>query len=267
MSASNHWDAARVAAASGLPELAVELVDAVGSTNVELMSRPVGEAPAAPVLLAAATQTAGRGRRGRPWTSDPAASLTFSIALERRAEAGTRAPQALPLALGAAIAEALDGFGARCRLKWPNDLQVDGRKAGGLLVEARRAGPLERTVIGLGLNLLPDARVEAAAGQPVAALFAEPAASLPDRSLLLGRVAGAMVRAFERCADKGFAPFRAAWAARDALDGRPVRVTEADGQVWTGTACGIDDTGRLRVATTQGVRAVLAADVSVRADE
>lgn len=278
MNDSNVWDAARVAAASGVPGLRVELVEAVGSTSAELLGRPMdpmdplaplGDALTPPVLLAAARQTAGRGRRGRSWTSDPTASLTFSVALERRIGPGTPPPPALPLALGAAIAEALDGLGARCRLKWPNDLQMDGRKAGGLLVEARRVGALERTVVGLGLNLLPDARIEAAAGQPVVALFAG-IASMPDRSLLLGRVAGAMVRAFERCAAEGFEPFRAAWAARDALAGRPVRVSEGQSggqEDWSGVACGIDETGRLLVWTAQGVRAVLAADVSVRAAE
>lgn len=266
MNASNKWDAAKVLAASGVPQLRVELVDTIGSTNVELMSRPTAATPAPPVLLAAAIQTAGRGRRGRAWTSDPAASLTFSVALERRIDAGARPLHALPLALGAAIAEALDGFGAHCRLKWPNDLQVAGRKAGGLLVEARRLGAVERTVIGLGLNVLPDPKVEAAAGQPVAALFMD-GPGLPDRSRLLGGVAGAIVRAFGRCEAEGFAPFRAAWGARDALAGRPVRVTEADGPSWTGTACGIDDDGRLQVETAQGLRTVLAADVSVRAQE
>ena len=98
-----------------------------------------------PVLIAAEEQTAGRGRRGRRWHSAPGAGITFSLA--RRVDRPARELAALSLVAGVAVARALHARGVKAaRLKWPNDLVVDGAKLGGILVETRNTN---HAVIGM----------------------------------------------------------------------------------------------------------------------
>lgn len=276
------YDRRRLAEAAGLPAEAVEVVASIDSTSTALLQRAFGPLPAPARVLVAVEQTAGRGRRGRAWLVAADRSMTLSVALERALDAQARPHRALPLALGVALAEKLEAFGCALGLKWPNDLQRDGRKVAGLLVEARVSGGIERVVVGLGLNLLPDAALEAALEQPIGALFAPPEVAragdgdapravgahgppLPDRSVLAGALAGTIVRTCARNAADGFEPFRAGWQARDALAAGVVRILEPDGSGWDGEAVGIDEDGALLVRTPDGTHRVLAADVSVRA--
>ena len=116
-----------------------------------------------PCLLVAEEQTRGRGRLGRGWIASAGASLTFSLALPLAPEEWS----GLSLAVGLALAEALDpmvqpGAPPRIGLKWPNDLWlVDGpgrgRKLGGILIETVSVGHRRMCVLGVGLNVLPQA--------------------------------------------------------------------------------------------------------------
>jgi BirA family biotin operon repressor/biotin-[acetyl-CoA-carboxylase] ligase len=107
--------------------------------------------PAGTLILAEA-QTAGRGRMGRSWRSEPGAGLWLTV-IERPVDASGL--DVLSLRIGLALAPVLDAFApARVQLKWPNDLYVDERKLGGILVEARwRDGAPEWLAIGVGINL------------------------------------------------------------------------------------------------------------------
>src|SRR5260370_932505 len=106
--------------------LAIEIADVLDSTSSEL-ARRAAHGDMHRVLLAAECQTAGRGRRGRGWTSVIGGSLTFSLGW--RFEQGAGYLSALPLAVGLALAEALEAEGfADIELKWPNDLLHDGPK-------------------------------------------------------------------------------------------------------------------------------------------
>src|SRR3546814_7105530 len=98
-------------------------------------------------------QTAGRGRRGRSWISPFGANLYLSIAWSW--PAWPPELSALSLAIGVACAKVIENHGiADVRLKWPNDLLVDDRKLGGILIEHRgEAGGACRVVVGIGLNL------------------------------------------------------------------------------------------------------------------
>src|SRR5205085_8111599 len=132
--------------------LVVDVADVVDSTSSEL-SRRAARGDIHRHLLAAECQTAGRGRRGRVWTSVVGGSLVFSLGW--RFEQGAGYLSALPLAVGLAIATALEAQGfAGIELKWPNDLLHDGRKLGGILVELSgdALGP-SIAVIGIGLNV------------------------------------------------------------------------------------------------------------------
>ncbi len=203
-----------------------------------------------PMLLVARHQTAGRGRLGRGWTSLPGDSLTFSLAVRLSPPDWS----GLSLAVGVALAQALH---PRLGLKWPNDLWLDGRKLGGILVETAGSGGGDRAVvIGVGLNIVaPPA--EGLSTAPAGLRELLPAVTAWEA---LERVAAPLleaVLAFER---EGFAPFLPRFEARDVLRGRPVRLS--DGR--EGMAAGVAANGALLVHTAAGLQAVHTAEVSVR---
>lgn len=250
------WPAEAIweAVAPRLPGFTVEVLPELDSTNSELMRRArAGQAD--PVLLVAERQMAGRGRLGRAWQAEPGASLTFSLGLPL-------APadwSGLSLAVGVAVAESLD---SRIGLKWPNDLWVDGRKLGGILVETAgmggggSAGAARYTVIGIGLNLAPRAS-EGLSTPPAALRDLWPDARAGE---VLLRLAPPLVDAVLDFQASGFEPFRTRYEARDLLRGRAVNLSDGT----AGTALGVSGQGGLLVHTATGVTTVTSAEVSVR---
>lgn len=250
-----------------LPGLSIEVVAHIGSTNTELLERarhglrpspqdhgqvPAGPAPGRrqgdtqPCLLVAEQQTQGRGRQGKAWLASAGASLTFSLSLPL----APRDWSGLSLAVGVALADALDPLGAgelpRIGLKWPNDLllldregEAIGRKLGGILIETVSVGAQRMAVIGIGLNVQPQPLAGLAWGyaclQELDARFTAP--------LALATLAEPLVRtvlAFER---EGFAPLQPRYARRDALQGRAVSTTLAE--LPEGIADGVAEDGAL----------------------
>jgi BirA family biotin operon repressor/biotin-[acetyl-CoA-carboxylase] ligase len=252
-----------------LPGLAVEVVARSDSPNTHLLQRLRGAQGAAlqdmvlpgrrasdtqPCLLVAEHQTIGRGRMGRSWQAAPGASLTFSLAL-------ALAPadwSGLSLAIGIALAEALDRApqgSPRIGLKWPNDLWLDERKLGGVLIETVSVGAQRMAVIGIGLNVRP---MEVAAVSSGYACLSEldPAISAPSA---LHLVALPLVRALRRFERDGFSAFHERFAARDVLKSRQVR----SGMI-EGLAQGVNASGALQVATPAGMQLITSNEVSVR---
>ena len=126
----------------------VKVVEETGSTNADLLSQARSGAAEGLVLVAEA-QTSGRGRMGRRWISPPRRALTFSVLLRPAVPAGLLGW--MPLLAGVAVASALQRTaGVDARLKWPNDVLVDGAKMAGVLAE--RWG--NAIVIGTGINVL-----------------------------------------------------------------------------------------------------------------
>lgn len=244
--------------------LLVETVAEIDSTNSELLRRdpllPPGSGAAA-IWLVARRQTAGRGRRQRAWVSGEGTSLTASFAREVE---GPARLGGLSLVAGLAVADALTAAGVTgLRLKWPNDLHLDGGKAGGILCEARGRGSLTRIVIGCGLNLERPPDAEAVA-QPVAGLFED--GRLPDPAALSRAIGEALLVATDRLLADGFEPFMAAWRERDLLAARAI-VIHHDGGERHAIACGVDRDGALLVEPRDrpgGRERVLAEEVSVR---
>ena len=231
-----------------LPNFTVEILPEVDSTNTELMRRArAGQTE--PTLLVAERQTAGRGRMGRVWQSQPGDSLTFSLSLPI-------APQdwsGLSLAVGLSLAESLH---PAVGLKWPNDLWVQERKLGGILVEASSMGGRSQVVIGVGLNIRP---------RPAEDMNTPPAALtewLPDISApsALALVAAPLIQTVLAFEQSGFGPLQARFEARDVLKGR--RVHTSDGM--HGTSLGVSASGALRLQTDAGVLDIHSSEVSVR---
>ena len=227
------------------------------------LGRRVGDVE--PCLLVAEHQSEGRGRLGRDWRSSAGASLTFSLALPLAPTEWS----GLSLAVGMALADALDppgglGRAPRIVLKWPNDLWITdgvgtGRKLGGILIETVSVGNCRMCVVGVGLNVLPQAAEGLAHGYACVQEL-DPEASAPG---VLARVAGPLARALLQFQREGFAPLAAAYARRDLLMGQPVTTTLAS--VPAGVAEGVDEQGALRVCSG-AMHHIVSGEVSVRLD-
>ncbi|WP_303787152.1 biotin--[acetyl-CoA-carboxylase] ligase [Azovibrio restrictus] len=240
----------------------VDALDDCSSTNALLLERAVQGAPAGTVLVAD-RQSAGRGRRGRPWASSPQDSLTFSLLWRWQASPARLA--GLSLAAGLALARGLEALGfAPLGLKWPNDLYAAGpegeAKLGGILVElvADRRGT--QAVIGIGLNLRP----------PAPGLLEQPAAGLaqlgplPERHLLLATLLTQLAATLDVFEQQGFAPLRPEWQRRHVWQGRRVCLLEEGHVLAEGRCLGADPEGSLLLETGAGVQRFLAGDVSLR---
>jgi BirA family biotin operon repressor/biotin-[acetyl-CoA-carboxylase] ligase len=233
-----------------------EIRSQVASTNAELAAR-FGHRHA----LLAEYQTAGRGRRGRGWSSPPAAGIWLSFGY--RFDLGLSGLGALALAAGLAAADALERAGVPVAMKWPNDLVAEGRKLGGVLVEGRgdRTGPCD-VVVGVGINVrLP--QTLPAPRQPWTDVHRLTGVT-PDRNGLAAAVIVALDRACARFADRGLTPFLGRWRQLDALAGREIEVAYARGTRLHGRADGINRRGELRVRAAAGTVHVNAGEVRVR---
>jgi BirA family transcriptional regulator, biotin operon repressor / biotin---[acetyl-CoA-carboxylase] ligase len=169
----------------------VMVLSATGSTNDEALRWAQAGAPEGAIVVAD-HQTQGRGRRGRQWSSQPGQALLFSLVLRPAGPAARL--QLLTTAVGVACARALESTtGLRIGLKWPNDLIVEGRKIGGILVETRVTGAeVEVAVIGIGINFLdlsePPSELAARASSLAAALDAAGRGRPPARALVLASI-------------------------------------------------------------------------------
>jgi BirA family transcriptional regulator, biotin operon repressor / biotin---[acetyl-CoA-carboxylase] ligase len=239
----------------------------VGSTNTVLLERahpPVGTSEA----LLAEVQTAGRGRRGRSWIAPPGGSICLSLSWVFREM--PRDLGALGLVVGVCALRTLTGSGTeRLRLKWPNDLLIEERKLGGILIELRAesTGPA-CVVIGIGLNVALGAAVleliPPAGGLAPIDLATAGVKSVSRNALAAGLISSFVegLLEFER---DGLKPFVKEWMQVDALRGRAVTVTAPDGPA-KGVARGIDLDGALLVETPHGLLRFISGDVSVRAE-
>jgi BirA family transcriptional regulator, biotin operon repressor / biotin---[acetyl-CoA-carboxylase] ligase len=248
----------------------VRSVDAawtVDSTNSVLLARPNPPFGFCEVMLAE-YQTAGRGRRGRAWVAPPGGSICLSLSWAFR-----EVPHdlgALGLVIGVCALRALrESEVDRVGLKWPNDLVVEGKKLGGILIELRAesAGPA-CVVIGIGLNVALGAKLLEAIRETGVSPIDLVTAGLehPSRNALAAALITQIVRGLIGFEKEGLRPFAEEWRDADALRGRQIDVHTLEG-VARGLARGIDLHGALVVETPQGVRRFISGDVTVRTVE
>jgi BirA family biotin operon repressor/biotin-[acetyl-CoA-carboxylase] ligase len=210
-----------------------------GSTNAEARQW-LSTHPDAPLIVVADAQDAGRGRRGRAWTSEPGANLLFSLVL-RPPVPPQQAPRCV-LAWAAAMAGVLD-----VSVKWPNDLvTAEGAKLGGILSQLDAEGDRVRSIIlGVGINVNQRDFPEL----PNATSLARIRGEVQDRAALLAKLVDA-IEAVDTAAGPSLAP----WRARSHTLGRRVRVGEI-----SGTATALREDGALIVDG----QPVLAGDVEL----
>jgi BirA family biotin operon repressor/biotin-[acetyl-CoA-carboxylase] ligase len=227
----------------------------VGSTNDWLKAQARAGAPPWTAVLAG-RQTAGHGREGRPWESPPGNLFVSVLAPPALAPASVLV---LPLAVGVAVAEAVEEHGVKAALKWPNDLIAEGGKLGGILVEALSGatGP-EALVVGIGVNLALDpATLPASLREGVTSVRA-----------LAGRAPGAVdaaaavlarLRHWYDAVRQDTATVLAAWRRRSLpWWGRPVEARLGE-SLLRGIARDVDDRGALILELEDGTRAALLA--------
>lgn len=243
---------------SKLRDLNIE--SSLDSTNSALRRLAVEDQHAAVIL--AEHQTGGRGRRGRQWFSPYGRNLYLSIGWmfeNALSELGC-----LPLVVALATARALDRAGLKGhRVKWPNDLLLDGRKLCGCLVELQgdSQGPCF-AVLGVGVNVhMPASAESAGIDQPWTDLHAQ----LPgcSRNTLAALLLEELVNGLETFAGQGFAPFNAYWQQMDGLRGKTIEVL-AGNSVLEGTATGIDESGALLLDTGREILKLHSGEVSLR---
>jgi len=219
-------------------EAPVAFLDSVDSTNAEALRR-ARAGDRGPLWIAAAEQTAGRGRRGRSWVSPPG-NLHASLLLTDPAPAAA-APQ-LAFVAGLAVHDACvalaPGLAAGLALKWPNDVLCRGAKIAGILIEGE--GEPVTVAIGIGVNC----RHHPAAAEHPATDFAEQGTAVAVGALLAALRRAMAERLFQWDRGAGFAAIRAGWLARAGGIGRPIRVRLVEREA-SGRFEAIDETGRL----------------------
>lgn len=264
--AGEHLDALAARLGSLARAFEVRWVAECASTNSALLDAPPVDDGRVHVLVAD-RQSAGRGRRGRPWLSWDDASLTFSALW--RFPPGAPQPAGLSLVAGLALARALERLGVPgVQLKWPNDVLVHGAKLAGILVELLPGrGRALAAVIGIGINLRLPTDIDLPAAIPVTALDRvleqPPGHTPPTRSAVLAAVLGELHPLLDIFAAAGFPPLRSAWQQRNAFADLPVCI-HGENDTLTGLCAGVDVDGALLLRTGHGVQRVLAGDVSLR---
>lgn len=216
------------------------------------------------VLYSAEFQSAGRGRRGRQWVSPYGANLCLTLGW--RFSGGVAALEGLSLAVGVALSEAIAEFGIdTIQLKWPNDLQVDGHKLAGILIELSgdASGDCE-IMVGCGINVHMTEQLLAQVDQPTTSLDQQTEQPL-DRSALLAAIGNHLVALLDSFADTGFEAWQSRWKERDALVGKRVNVSDGRHGVIEGICCGVTPSGALRVDVNGEIQIFHGGEVSVRA--
>lgn len=204
-------------------------------------------------MIAADVQTAGRGRMARSWFSPPGVNLCFSILLRPKVDVACAV--SLPLVVGLSVAEAV----AECapmlhpKIKWPNDILVNGKKLCGILCEMQADGDGIRYIvagIGVNVNLLADPLPEELKGH-VTSMRME-TGSVFQREAVLGALLNHFERDYDLWRNDGLSALLSRIQMRDALDGQFIRM-ELAGKPIEGIASGIQTDGALLLKTSHGL--------------
>lgn len=227
------------------PSLAwpVHISDSIDSTNAEAL-RLVETGSAAPFLVLAEQQTAGRGRRGRKWVSPFAQNVYYSLVL--RIEGGLRQLEGLSLVVGLAVMQALRESGMRgAALKWPNDVLVGQKKIAGILLElVGDPADICHVVLGIGINVNMQRADEV--DQQWTSVQLETGAPV-NRNVLVAQLGLQLQSYLDRHRADGFAALQAEWEQSHAWQGKAVSLIAGVNQV-DGVVLGVDGQGALRLS-------------------
>jgi len=236
--------------------------DSIGSTNDEALAWAAAGAPDLSIVIAD-EQTNGRGRLDRKWFTPKGSGLAFSLVLRPTATLRPHLSRTVGLA-ALSIAESCSGLGLSARIKWPNDILLNGKKAAGILIETVWSGDdVDSLVIGMGINVHKES-------VPPAELLQFPATSLedelekeaPSRGEILFSVLNAFVRWRELMATDELIH---AWEEMLAFRGRQVQVQTGGDSSIIGELLGLESDGSLRLRDANDKSVIIRfGDVSLR---
>ena len=240
---------------------ALHVFGELNSTNDLALQRVQMEGASGHVFLAE-SQLQGKGRRGKHWVSPFGANIYMSLVMHF--DHGAAAIEGLSLAVGVAVAQALDLIGVPAvRLKWPNDVLWDGCKLGGILLElvGDPMGACD-VVVGVGLNVNMPKLCQPAIDQPWIDLR-QIRGGLVDRNSVAAALINQLLPMLATYQGRGFAYYRHQWEQLDAMRDKPVVLTLSQHQI-EGVARGVDEGGAIRIEAQGVLRSYPAGDVSLR---
>lgn len=235
----------------------------VESTNDVLFKLARGGAPHGTVVIAE-SQTKGKGRLSRQWQSPPGCNIYASIALRPSIEP-VYAPQ-ITLMAGVAVADLLSEYcTGSVTLKWPNDVQIGGRKVCGILAEmsASDESRVDFIVIGIGINVnIRKMDFDESIRDMATSLMEETGQNI-SRLDLAAKLFDRFDALYSRLLDSGFGSIKDAWLSYCDMVGKQARVVFKN-EIASGNVLGIDDFGALVISDERGkTNRVIAGDASV----
>jgi BirA family biotin operon repressor/biotin-[acetyl-CoA-carboxylase] ligase len=233
----------------------LHILDEVDSTNREALSLARQLAPAGTVVIAD-VQTAGRGRHGRQWFSPRGLHLYCSIIVHQPTSLSLASWLSfLPMVTGLACVRAVrDVSGLSAMLKWPNDVMVNERKAGGVLCETAKAEDSSTVaVVGVGINVNGGQDAFPQGIRATATTLEAESRHSVERLVLLAALLNALELQLDRLASNRVSSIRDEYSSLCSTLGRPVRIAFTDGTFVEGRAQAIGQDGRLHVQVAQGL--------------
>lgn len=240
-------------------------LDTVDSTNNYLHNAYVDGRLTGVSAVLANSQTHGRGRSGRTWTSEPGAGLYLSVGLP---VAGHKVPS-LPLLVGLSVAKVLEDLAVPVKLKWPNDLLIAQEKLGGILCESFQGNVGPVTVVGVGLNLKPPSHIPPASQAgfhwlPTALSLHLGTAQAVPASELARRIVSRLLADLDAFHAQGSSMLVESFMVRDAWLGQSVKALDGGRLLCSGVAMGINEQGAYLLETESGLQAIHSGDLSLR---
>ena len=245
----------------------LQIYQTVDSTNKQanlaISQQQSKQQSASGTVILSEYQTAGRGRRGKQWVSPFASNIYLSIVWDF--EQGATALQGLSLSIGVAVSRALKQLGVEAvQLKWPNDIYINNKKLGGILLEMVGDPSGHCTVIiGIGINH----HMPLKSGSDIDQDWTDLKSTLSQPISRNQLVALIINHSFDILADyqqQGFASYRDEWQASDAFRGKQATVTTAK-QSTTGTLVGVDNFGALQMQLKNGeISSFIGGELSLR---
>ena len=252
----------------------LESVDQSTSTNEDLMARWRAGELWEPIARKAITQTSGKGRLGRSWVSHAKQALTFSVAYPFKKNISELS--GLSLACGLAVIKGISqasgisqedlkesGLG----LKWPNDIFLNDKKLGGMLLEGGQLNSTQSTwiVIGIGINLTANEDLEKSIQRPIASLDQISEVKAMDADVLWLAILKELAETIEIFEQYSFAEFQEEWNSWDIYKDKTCTIIQNEQIQSEGFERGVDDQGHLLIESNHKIEKIISGDVSLKA--
>jgi len=229
------------------------VLDEVDSTNSEA-ERRIANGERTPFVVLSRLQTVGRGRLGREWHSPQNGNLYSSYAF--RPQISPSQMSLFTLWMGINICECINSLcQVSCKIKWPNDLHIDGKKVAGILTEARMEADLVlNVVLGIGLNVNSDGADWPDELKEIATSLNQASGREFDINKLVSTLSGRIAIAYKKLLDGSHrAELKERWSRYDTLDGKEISLLQGESRI-SGIASGIDSNGSLIIERPDGTR-------------